>query len=225
MRKSTNFQQLPTFIFSFDMPIRELGMVTKTHMTIALEKPVVRSAPGADFGCKPAPFKKIPENLRPTSQTRLRAMALVDQALQFPQVRQIKIDDIRRSLLRGSYRLDANATAEAMLNEGCDVGGRHVPLKARFASIRKRVSLSPQRYSYQRPVPSAKSDVLRKLVQDLNKKIGIIMVHTELMNLDPQLDSIHRMHLQVIRREAARLHNLVGRLDRGLTGKSGDEEK
>jgi hypothetical protein len=205
------------------MPIREVGMVTKTHMAIALKKPTVRSAHGADFGYRHAPFKKIAESLRPTSETRLRAMALADQALQFPQLRQIKIDDIRRNLLRGSYRLDANATAEAMLNEGCDIGGRQV--KTRFASVRKRFRRSSQRYIYQRPVPSPTSEAVTKLVQDLNKKIGIIMAHTELMNLDPQLDSIHRMHLQVIRREAARLHNLVGRLDRDLTGKSGDEEK
>jgi Anti-sigma-28 factor, FlgM len=207
------------------MPIREVGMVTKTHMAIALKKPAGRSAHGSDFGYKHAPFRKIPESRRPTSETRLRAMALVDQALQFPQVRQIKIDDIRRNLLRGSYRLDANATAEAMLKEGCDIGGRQVPLKTRFASVRKRFRRSPQKYIYQRPVPWPTFEVVTKLVQDLNKKIGIIMAHTELMNLDPQLDSIHRMHLQVIRREAARLHNLVGRLDRDLTGKSGDEEK
>ena len=194
-------------------------------MAIALKKLRLRSAHCAYFRCGQQLFRVDRESLTTTTPAKLAA--LVDQALQFPEVRQIKVDDMRRGLARGRYRLDANAVAQAMLREGCDIARRRVPIRAPLTTVswKGQVPAKGRGRGYRTTRP-ATSDVLKQLVQDLNKKIGVIMAHAELMNLDGQLDSIHRMHLQVIRREAVRLHKVLAhRLERDLAWTSGDDEK
>ncbi len=42
---------------------------------------------------------------------------LATQALQTPEVRQDRVDSLRQSIASGQYRIDANASADGMLQE------------------------------------------------------------------------------------------------------------
>jgi len=87
-----------------------IGLNTPDPQGISAQKPA-NSAAASDASKMPTEKSEVSLH----DATSLSALAT--RALQTPEVRQDRVDSLRQSIASGQYRLDAKASAEAMLNQ------------------------------------------------------------------------------------------------------------
>ena len=90
-----------------------IGLNTPDPQGVSAHKPANSSASSSSNNASRMSAEKSEVSLHDAAS----ASALATRALQTPEVRQDRVDSLRQSIARGQYRLDAKASAEAMLKQ------------------------------------------------------------------------------------------------------------
>lgn len=89
-------------------------MKIDVNAPVASQLPTQRSAKQVSSG-SPAAIQSTTEDRATFNSDKTSVQSLTNQALQTPEIRQDKVDAIRESIKTGSYKLDPNKIASAII--------------------------------------------------------------------------------------------------------------